>query len=390
MSACRRKRLAARMEDIQSFRVMGILSRARTLESQGRTIIHMEIGEPEFPTPEPVVTAAIEALRAGETHYTPALGLPDLREAIAAYYRQRDGIEVDPQRIIITPGSSGALLLALGVLIDPGERVLMSDPGYPCNRHFVRLLEGVAAGIAVGAETEYQLNAELIEGHWRERTRAVMLASPANPTGAVIPEHKLREIVYTVERLGGALIMDEIYLDLVYGQRPRSVLALSDAVFVVNSFSKFFNMTGWRIGWLVAPEDFVSPVDRLAQNIFLAASTPAQHAALKAFGKGTLGILEQHRQALQQRRDYLLPALRDIGFTVEAHPAGAFYIYAGCDRFTQDSQAFCRDLLEQAGVAVTPGCDFGQYRAANHVRFSYTTSMENLEEGVRRLREYLA
>ncbi len=377
------------MADIQPFHVMDILSRARALESQGRTIIHMEIGEPDFPTPEPVVTAAIEALRVGETHYTAALGLPALREAIADYYRSRDGIDVDPQRIIITPGSSGALLLALGVLIDPGEQVLMSDPGYPCNRHFVRFLEGEAVSIAVDESTDYQLNAELIERHWQEHTRAVMLASPANPTGAVIADDVLQDIVNTVERLGGTLIMDEIYHDLVYGKRPRSVLASSDHVFVVNSFSKYFNMTGWRIGWLVAPEDFVSPVDRLAQNIFLAASTPAQHAALKAFGKGTQDILEQHRQVLQQRRDYLLPALRDIGFTVTVHPAGAFYIYADCARFSQDSQAFCQELLEQAGVAITPGCDFGQYRAASHVRFSYTTSMGNLEEGVRRLREYL-
>ncbi len=382
--------IADRMADIQPFHVMDILSRARLLESQGRSVIHMEIGEPDFATPQPVVDAAIIALKAGRTHYTPATGLPALRAAISDYYRDSYGLEIDPRRIVVTPGSSGALLLALGVLINPGEQVLMTDPGYPCNRHFVRLLEGEAVSIAVDANTEYQLNAAHIERHWRAHSKAVLLASPANPTGSVIRDESLGEIVETVSRLGGALIMDEIYHDLIYGDKVQSALNFSNEVFVVNSFSKYFNMTGWRIGWLVAPERYVTHIDRLAQNIFLAASTPAQYAALKAFDAETLAQLEQHRQELQERRDYLMPALQNIGFDIDAVPEGAFYIYADCARFTADSFSFCRDLLEKVGVAITPGCDFGQHLAVSHVRFAYTTAMENLQEGIKRLKDYLA
>ncbi len=381
--------LAARMADIQPFHVMDILSRARVLESQGRSIVHMEIGEPDFQTPQPIVDAAVAALHAGHTHYTPALGLPALRDAISGCYRDGYGVEIDPRRIVITPGSSGALLLALGVLLNPGEQVLMTDPGYPCNRHFVRFLEGEAVCVPVDGRSACQLTADLIQQHWQGNTRVVMLASPANPTGALISEEVLQEVISTVDALGGTLIMDEIYHDLVYGEKPRSALAFSEEVFVVNSFSKYFNMTGWRLGWLVVPRAYIPYVDRLAQNLFLAASTPAQYAALKAFDGETLDILERHRRELRQRRDYLLPALQDLGFGITAHPEGAFYIYADCSRFTQDSQAFCQSLLAQAGVAITPGCDFGRHLAETHVRFAYTTEMANLEEGVRRLQSYL-
>jgi aspartate/methionine/tyrosine aminotransferase len=382
-------RIARRMSDIQPFHVMAILARARELEAQGRSIIHMEIGEPDFPTPQPVITAGIRALQQGKIHYTPALGLPQLREAIAAFYMERYGLRISPARIIVTPGASGALLLALGILVNPGEKVLMSDPGYPCNRHFVRFIESLPIGIGTDAATGYQLTPELIAKHWDAKTAAVMIASPANPTGTLLDPESLRAIVEKVHALGGKLIADEIYHGLVYQGEAATALSVSDEVFVINSFSKYFGMTGWRLGWLVAPETYVHDADKLAQNIFLAASTPAQHAALAAFQPETIAILEQRRAEFQRRRDYLLPALRNLGFDVAIIPQGAFYLYADCSRFTKNSEAFAKDVLDHAGVAITPGMDFGNYEAKRHVRFAYTTSLENLGEGVRRLEAFL-
>jgi aspartate/methionine/tyrosine aminotransferase len=382
-------RIARRMLDIQPFHVMALLARARELEAQGRSIIHMEIGEPDFPSPQPVIAAGIRALQQGNIHYTPALGLPQLREAIAAFYLKRYGLRISPARIIVTPGASGALLLALGILINPGEKVLMSDPGYPCNRHFVRLIESLPIGIGTDSATGYQLTSELIAKHWDAKTAAVMIASPANPTGTLVGQENLRAIVEKVHALGGKLIADEIYHGLVYQGEAATALSVSDEVFVINSFSKYFGMTGWRLGWLVAPETYVREADKLAQNIFLAASTPAQYAALAAFQPETIAILEQRRVEFQRRRDYLLPAVRNLGFDVPINPQGAFYLYADCSRFTKNSEAFSREVLEHAGVAITPGVDFGNHKAKRHVRFAYTTSLENLKEGVRRLEAFL-
>lgn len=382
-------RVSRRMSDIQPFHVMALLARARELEAQGRSIIHMEIGEPDFPSPQPVIAAGIRALQQGNIHYTPALGLPQLREAIAAFYMERYGLRISPARIIVTPGASGALLLALGILINPGEKVLMSDPGYPCNRHFVRLIESLPIGIGTDAATGYQLTPELIAKHWDAKTAAVMIASPANPTGTLLGRENLRAIVKKVQALGGRLIADEIYHGLVYQGEAATALSVSDEVFVINSFSKYFGMTGWRLGWLVAPETYVREADKLAQNIFLAASTPAQYAALAAFQPESIAILEQRRVEFQRRRDYLLPAVRNLGFDVPINPQGAFYLYADCSRFTKNSEAFSREVLEHAGVAITPGVDFGNYEAKRHVRFAYTTSLENLREGVRRLEAFL-
>ena len=383
-----KSRAARRMLDIQPFHVMALLARARELEAQGRSIIHMEIGEPDFPTPQPVIAAGIRALQQGDIHYTPALGLPQLREAIAAFYLERYGLSISPTRIIVTPGASGALLLALGILINPGEKVLMSDPGYPCNRHFVRLIESLPIGIGTDAATGYQLTSNLIAKHWDAKTAAVMIASPANPTGTLVDPASLRVIVEKVHALGGRLISDEIYHGLVYQGEAATALSVSDEVFVINSFSKYFGMTGWRLGWLVAPETYMRDADKLAQNIFLAASTPAQYAALAAFQPETIAILEQRRAEFQRRRDYLLPALRNLGFDVPINPQGAFYLYADCSSFTKNSEIFVREVLEHAGVAITPGVDFGNYEAKRHVRFAYTTSLENLKEGVRRLQAF--
>ena len=381
------------MADIQPFHVMDLLARARALEAQGRDIVHMEIGEPDFVTPVPIREAAKRALDAGRTHYTPALGLPALREAISAFYRRDHGVEVPAERIVITPGASGALLLTLGVLVDPGDRVLMADPGYPCNRHFTRLMEGEASSVAVGPETNYQLTVDLLAAHWDGRSVAALLASPSNPTGTLVPRDSLRGMQGMVEECGGRLIVDEIYHGLVYDEGSegdsRTALAVSDELFVINSFSKYFCMTGMRLGWLVAPEAYVREIDKLAQNIFLAAPTISQHAALAAFEPATRAILDEQREAFRRRRDFLLPALRGLGFDIPCTPQGAFYLYADCSRFSDDSAAFAHDLLEQAGVAVTPGKDFGANAPERHLRFAYTTSMSELEKGIERLARFL-
>lgn len=387
------------MAHIEPFHVMDVLAKARALEAGGRDIVHMEIGEPDFETPAPIREAAIRAADEGKTHYTPAVGLPALREAISAYYQSDHGVSVAPERIIVTPGASGALLLAAGVLINPGDQVLMADPGYPCNRHFVRLMEGEAVGIAVDASTDYQLTADLLAQHWTDRTVSVLLASPSNPTGTLVPTDSLREMAELVTARGGRLIVDEIYHGLTYGEPDKgskagTALALSqkesNELFVINSFSKHFCMTGWRLGWMVAPETYVRELDKLAQNIFLAAPTLSQYAALAAFEPETREILAGYRDAFHERRDYLLPALRGLGFDIPVEPAGAFYLYADCSRFTSDSYAFALDVLEQAGVAITPGKDFGSNQPERYVRFAYTTSLDRLKEGVARLALYLS
>lgn len=380
---------ARRAQEIEPFRVMAILARARELEAQGRDIIHMEVGEPDFPTPEPIVEAGLAALRAGHTHYTPALGLPALRQAIAGYYRDRHGADVSPERVCVTPGASGALLLVMAALFDPGEEVLLADPGYPCNRHFARLVEARGVGVAVGPETGYQLTADLVARHWGPKTRGVLVANPGNPTGTLIDSETLRAIHTLVREKGGWLIVDEIYHELVYDQTPPSAASLGDDVIVLNSFSKYWMMTGWRLGWLLAPETLMPAIDRIAQNVFLSAPTVAQHAALAAFAQATRPLLEARKAELGTRRDWLLPKLRGLGFEVGAAPAGAFYIYAGIDRFGLDAEALAEKLLLQAGVAITPGTDFGSREASRHVRFAYTTSLDRIREAVRRLERAL-
>jgi aspartate/methionine/tyrosine aminotransferase len=381
--------VAERMTRIQPFYVMDLLARTRELEAAGRSIIHMEIGEPDFDTPRPIIEAGQEALAAGRTHYTPAKGLQPLRAAIASHYLAAYGVALSPDRVIVTPGSSGALQLVLSVLINPGDSVLLADPGYPCNRHFVELVDGKPLAVPVGAETGYQLTAELVEQAWRPETKAVLLASPSNPTGTLLSLPEMAALHAVVQRLGGALIVDEIYQGLVYDETGGTALALADDIFVINSFSKYFGMTGWRLGWLVAPLDFIDPLDRLAQNIYLSAPTLSQYAALDAFSPEVLAILEQRRQEYKQRRNFLLPALRELGFQIPVTPQGAFYLYAGCEGITDDSYAFAHRLLEEAGVAVTPGRDFGFHQPETHLRFAYTTDLPKLQEGVERIRRFI-
>ena len=380
---------AERATAIKPFYVMELMGRARAFEAAGRDLVHMEVGEPDFGTPPEVVAAAHKALDESAGHYTLATGLSELREAIAREYL-RQGLDIEPGRIVITPGASGALQLILGALLDPGDELLVTDPGYPCNRHLVSLLGAETRALEVDAEAGYQPSCEQINQAWANKTRALLLASPANPTGSVIPEAVLADIYQQVAALGGQLVLDEIYHGLIYGAESRSALHLSDDIFVVNSFSKYYGMTGWRVGWLVAPTAFVPTLERLAQNLFIAPSTLGQYAALAALDDATRPELERRRAEFGRRRDYLVEALRGIGFEINAVPAGAFYIYADASHFTEDSYAFSLELLDKAGVVVTPGIDFGSYGAKTHLRFSYTTSLERLQEGVRRLAEYLS
>ena len=379
---------AGRMAGIAPFHVMDILARAQALEAAGRDIIHLEIGEPDFATPTSIVEAGVAALRAGHTHYTGALGLPALREAIAGFYATRWRAAVDPVRVVVTPGASGALLLALGLLAGAGDDVLMADPGYPCNRHFARFCNARAVSVPVDATSGFQLTLELIERHATPATRAVLIASPSNPTGTSISPGELARIHDWCADRGAALIVDEIYLGLTYDGSETSATRWGD-VFVINSFSKYFQMTGWRLGWLLAPAWAMPDLERLAQNLFLAASTPAQHAALAAFSPATLDELEARKAELRDRRDYLLPALRERGFVIAVQPQGAFYLYADCSRFTKDSQAFAGQLLDHACVAATPGIDFGTHHAARHIRFAYTQPLTRRAEAMTRLDRFL-
>lgn len=379
-------KLANRMAYIEPFHVMDLLAIARAMEAKGQQVVHMEIGEPDFATPAPVIHAAESALQKGLTHYTPAVGLSLLRERIADYYQSRFDANVDPEQIIITPGASGALLLALGVLINSGDKVALSDPGYPCNRHFVRMFGGEPVGIPVNAASRYQLTVDLLQ----ETPAAVMLATPSNPTGTVLTPDEIRQWMQYADDNTCYLLMDEIYQGLVYGRESSTIAGQGNHAFVINSFSKYFCMTGWRLGWLVVPPGYQREVDKLAQNIFLAPSTLAQYAAVAAFEEDSIAILEAQRQQFQQRRDFLKTAIQQLGFRLLVEPEGAFYLYADCSQFTEDSFEFCHTLLREAGVAITPGKDFGSHDSHRYVRFAYTTAIENLEQGIEKIRNFLA
>ncbi|MDR5893887.1 pyridoxal phosphate-dependent aminotransferase [Halomonas mongoliensis] len=379
-----------RIDRVAPFRVMSLLETAQAREAAGHDVIHLEVGEPDFATPESVVAAGQAALSAGHTRYTPAAGLPALREAIAGHYAEYFGAEVDPRRILVTPGASGALLLASQLLAGPGDRVLMADPNYPCNRHFMALAGAEVDAVPVGPESGWQLDAGLIEAHWRDATRLAMLATPSNPTGHMLDADRLAAVAETVAARGGHLLVDEIYQGLCFDLEPLSVASLTPDAFVVNSFSKYFGMTGWRLGWLLAPEAAVEPLTRLAQNVFLAAPTLAQHAALAAFTPECRGILEARRSELARRRDALLAALAPLGLAPSLPPQGAFYLWLDISRYSHDSQAFCRRLLEEENVAITPGVDFALEGGEHHVRIAFTTGVERLEEAVSRLARFLA
>ncbi len=366
---------------------------AAELEQAGRSVIHMGIGEPDFPTAQPVLDAATLALASGKTRYTPATGLPELRQAISTHYQAVYGLDIAPERIVVTAGASAALLLACAALVEPGTEVLMPDPCYPCNRHFVAAFEGIARLVDSGPSQRFQLSADMVRTHWRDATRGVLLASPSNPTGTSIDPDELAAIVGLVRANKGFTVVDEIYQGLSYDAPPFTALSLGEDIIVINSFSKYFNMTGWRLGWMVVPPAMVPAVEKLAQNFFICPSTIAQQAALACFTEPAVAIFEERKAEFRRRRDFIVPALRELGFTVPVSPDGAFYVYADCSALLkkgEDADALTRDILQLAGVVLVPGLDFGPHTAHDYIRVSYATSMANLEEAVRRLREYFS
>lgn len=381
-------RLASRLEHIAPFHVMELVKMAAALEQQGRHIIHMGIGEPDFTAPPAVVAAAVQAMAEGKLQYTSATGIPALRGAISAHYQRVYGLQIAPARIIVTAGASAALLLACAALVEKGAEVLMPDPSYPCNRHFVAAFDGRARMIPSGPEQRFQLSDALVRENWSHITRGVLLASPSNPTGTSITHKELGKIVATVRARNGFTIVDEIYQGLSYDSEPFSALSLGDDVIVINSFSKYFNMTGWRLGWLVVPQGLLPHIEKLAQNLFICASSIAQHAGLACFLPESIAVYEARKAEFKRRRDYIVPALRELGFKVPVVPDGAFYVYADCSALCDDADRLTIEILNEAGVVLVPGLDFGPHTARNYIRVSYATSMENLQEAVARLQRF--
>ena len=368
------------------FRVMEVLKRARELEREGRRVIHFEVGEPDFPTASVIVEAGKRALDDGHTGYTEALGIPELRNAIADDYRSRFGINIESSRIAVTSGASGALNLLFSVLLNPGDQVLMSDPGYPCNEAFIRLVGGEPIRMPVDQRTGYQPTVELVKEDWTADTVGVILATPSNPTGAMIQTAQLEAINDFVVERQGFVMVDEIYQGLVYepdmDEVATSSLAIDPGLIVVNSFSKYFGMTGWRLGWCVVPDLLIEALERAAQNLYIAPSIVAQYAALAAYSREGFGVSEERRLRFQRRRDLMYEGLLDAGLEVPLKARGACYLYANVSSFGIDAETFCARLIEEYQVAVTPGTDFGSYRAQDHVRFAYTANEQDIRRGV--------
>lgn len=381
--------LASRTNHIDPFHVMELVKYANQLQESGRSIIHLSIGEPDYTAPEPVLDALNTAARAGRAKYTAAAGIAPLRQAIADDYRNKWQVEVDPDQILVTAGSSAALTLACAALVNHGDGVLLGDPGYPCNRHFIAAFDGQPQLIPTTAATRFQITQSLVESSWQDNTRGVLISSPSNPTGTSISSVEMGNILTTIRQRDAFAIVDEIYLGLTYDGDVSSALTHGNDMVVTNSFSKYFGMTGWRLGWLVIPPDWCPGFEKLAQNLLICASALAQQAALACFEPESQAIFAQRRDEFKKRRDYLVPALREIGLEIPAEPDGAFYVYVDISRFSNDSTAFAYDLIDKKGVALVPGKDFGKLNSNRYVRISYANSMENLQEAVERIRQYL-
>ena len=387
--------IADRAQRIEPFYVMEVAKAAsalaREVADSSRPMVFLNIGEPDFTAPPLVREAAERALRDGRTQYTDATGLPALRERISGWYAQRFGLDIAPSRIVVTAGASAALQLACLALVDTGDEVLMPDPSYPCNRHFVAAADGVPVLLPSGPEQRFQLDAAGVEAAWTPRTRGVLLASPSNPTGTSIDPQEMGRIVAAVRARGGFTMVDEIYLGLSYDDRfGHSALAHGDDVISINSFSKYFSMTGWRLGWLVLPESLVPAIEKLAQNLFICASTIAQRAALACFEPDSIAEYERRRSEFKARRDLVVPALNAMGLTVPVLPDGAFYAWADCSAHASSSWDFVFDVMRQAHVALTPGRDFGRHGSERWVRLSYANAMPQLQEALSRLSHWLA
>jgi aspartate/methionine/tyrosine aminotransferase len=389
MPAWTADRLAARTHRIAPFEVMELIGRAARLREAGKPVIQLDIGEPDFAPPPRVLEALARIARDGNIRYTPATGLRSLREAIAEDYARRYGLSIRPERIIVTAGASAALLLACAALVNPGDRVLMTDPSYPCNRHFVSAFDGLPEALPSGPAQRFQMTAEMVDTHWNDNTRGVLLASPANPTGTAIEASELRAIVEAVRQKRGFTIVDEIYLGISFDGPARSALALGDDLIVVNSFSKYFSMTGWRLGWLVSPPELVPVFEKLAQNLFICASAIAQQAALACFDAETLALCEARRAELQTRRDLTLAWLEQAGLSVPVRPDGAFYVYADCSGTGLDSTTFAARLLDEEYVSLVPGMDFGRNRQEAYLRISFASPIDQIEEAAKRIKRFV-
>ncbi len=390
-------KIAQRAQRIEPFYVMEVAKaateRAALVAHTESPMIFLNIGEPDFTAPPLVQEAAVRAVHDGVTQYTPALGISELRERISAWYHTRFGVNVPARRIVVTAGASAALQLACLALIETGDEVLMPDPSYPCNRHFVSAAEGRAVLVPTTAAERFQLSAEQVRANWTAHTRGVLLASPSNPTGTSIHPDSLRAIHNEVSQRGGTSLIDEIYLGLSYdAQFGQSALAIDDNIISINSFSKYFNMTGWRLGWLVVPDALVPVIERLAQNLFICASTVAQHAALGCFEAESIAEYERRRAEFKARRDYFVPALQALGLNVPVMPDGAFYAWADCTAAAhklgvKDSWDFAFEVMKQANLAITPGRDFGHADTAHFVRFSTARSLPELQTAIGRLQK---
>jgi aspartate/methionine/tyrosine aminotransferase len=363
---------------------MDVMDRAQVIERQtGVNVIHLEVGEPDFDTPPAIVAAATQALHDGETHYTHSLGLLELREAIAEWYHRQYQVSVSPEQILVTPGSSPAILLVLAALLDAGDEVILSDPRYACYPNFVRLCDGVTVDVVVDEADGFQYTADQVRPHVTPRTKAIFLNSPANPTGTLLAPAEMARLA----ELGPMVISDEVYHGLVYEGRAHSILECTDRAFVLNGFSKFFAMTGWRLGYVIAPASFVRPLQKIQQNLFISAGAFVQRAAIVALRQAEPAA-QQMVEIYNQRRRAMLAGLRDIGFGVQHDPTGAFYVFANATRFGHESYVLAFQILEHAKVAVAPGIDFGPH-GEGYLRFSYANSLENIHEGLRRLKQYL-
>ncbi|MFM9871565.1 pyridoxal phosphate-dependent aminotransferase [Achromobacter xylosoxidans] len=382
-------RLAARTNDFLTFQVVELFKQAQALQAAGKDIISLGIGEPDFTAPPQVVEALQRAAQAGHSSYSAPAGLMPLREAIARFYHEQFGARIDPRRVIVTAGASGALTLACAALVNTGAEVLMPDPSYPANSNFVLAAGGRPRLIPSSADKRFQLSAQDVAAHWTEATQGVLVASPSNPTGTSIDHGELARLLAEVRARDDFAIVDEIYLGLSYEGQPRSALTLDDDIIVINSFSKYFHMTGWRLGWMIVPEAMAAAVEKIAGSLAICAPTLAQHAALACFTPDALRTFEHRREAFKQRRDYLLPEFERLGLKVPVKPDGAFYIYADISDLANDSAAFSQRLLLEAGIAAVPGLDFGPAHGRHTMRFSYATGLDRLEEAVARMGKLL-
>lgn len=380
---------AERVDAIKPFRVMQLLERAAEFEEEGKRVVHFEVGEPDFATADCVVDAGIAALRDGRTKYTQALGIPALRQAVGDYYMSL-GVKVDPARVVITSGASGGLTLLAGLLLNPSDELLITDPGYPCNEVFAHLVGAVPRALAVSANERFQPGAAAIAAQWGEHTRGVLLASPANPTGTMLPAREIFDIAQTVAEKHGFFILDEIYQGITGADCEYATgLSIREDLYVLNSFSKFFGMTGWRLGWLVVPEPAVDGLAKLAQNLVISPNSIAQYAALAALGEQAMAIHRARAVTYLERADLLARGLRDLGFVIPVFPDGAFYLYVDVTHTGMNSHEFCWRLIEEYQVAATPGEDFGEHLKECYVRFAYTTDEESIQLGLDRIGEAL-